>query len=47
MSYSFKLIVILLKKFEIFKKVYDERECHVRFYQIDWNKIIYELNKKF
>ena len=32
MLYFFKLIVILLKKFEIFIKVYDEHECHEKFY---------------
>ena len=32
MLYFFELIVILLKKFEIFIKVYDKRECHVKFY---------------
>ena len=32
MSYSFKLIVILLKKFESFIEIYDEHECHVKFH---------------
>ena len=32
MSYSFKLIVILLKKFETFIKIYDEHEYYVKFH---------------
>ena len=39
--------MILLKKFETFKEIYDGREYHIKFHQIDRDKIICELNKRF
>ena len=47
MSYFFELAVTLLKKSEIFIKIYDERECHVKFYWIDRDKIICKSIKDF
>ena len=37
--------MILLKRFKNFTEIYDRRECHVKFHQINRSKITYKFNK--